>query len=643
MSQTAPDRVDAAVSYSRADQDRVEPLLEGLKARGLAIWFDKDIPGGALWEEIIARKYRMSGALLFFVSRDSLASQRCSEEVSTARTLGKPIIPILLDPLKLPDDLPDRFVLTLQARNTVEAHNRPAPLVEEAIISALAGFGIAPGAPPPAAPAPQPRAAAPGPGAPAPRQDKRRSGAIIAFGGAALATVLVAAAYFLFMRPAPPAATAGAPAAASPVASASPAKPAPTPAPAADPAPPRPTPAAPAATPAPTDVAAATAVTLTLDKTAYVEGDEPVATVAGLPGNAEDWVAIALAGTPDNQSVSYVYTGGIKAGTLTLKPVMLAGRYEARVFLGKAAGGDKVQARVAFDVTPFPPPTLALDQETYLEGEAVTATVSGMLGAKEDWVAIAEEDAEPGVFVSYKYTGGGAGKTLRLKPVMQPGRYEARVFFNDASGDRTIRARAAFEVLPAPPVILTPQAGLYAPGEAIEVAFSGMPGNDNDWVAIAGLAADDAPFLDYVYTGGQRSGSVTLTAPEIPGVYELRAFFDDTTGDKTIRGSVTVEVLAEAPEPEPVPEPEPEPEPQDPAESVADPEPSPEAVDEAPPPEAAEPQDGAAIEPESAEEILSPLDCALPENVVAEPDQCPLDCANPAHAAAFPEDCPAPP
>ena len=111
MSQSAPDRVDAAVSYSRADQARVEPLIAGLKARGLVVWFDKDIPGGALWEEIIARKYRASGALLFFVSRDSLASQRCSEEVSTARTLGKPIIPILLDPLKLPDDLPDRFVL----------------------------------------------------------------------------------------------------------------------------------------------------------------------------------------------------------------------------------------------------------------------------------------------------------------------------------------------------------------------------------------------------------------------------------------------------------------------------------------------------------------------------------------------------
>ncbi len=99
MSQSAPDRVDAAVSYSRADQARVEPLIAGLKARGLVVWFDKDIPGGALWEEIIARKYRASGALLFFVSRDSLASQRCSEEVSTARTLGKPIIT-----LELPQD-----------------------------------------------------------------------------------------------------------------------------------------------------------------------------------------------------------------------------------------------------------------------------------------------------------------------------------------------------------------------------------------------------------------------------------------------------------------------------------------------------------------------------------------------------------
>ncbi|MVZ05413.1 toll/interleukin-1 receptor domain-containing protein, partial [Escherichia coli] len=86
MSDAGPDRVDAAVSYSRLDEARVEPLLAGLRARGLLVWFDKDIPGGALWEEIIARKYRASGALLFFVSKASLASQRCSEEVSTART-----------------------------------------------------------------------------------------------------------------------------------------------------------------------------------------------------------------------------------------------------------------------------------------------------------------------------------------------------------------------------------------------------------------------------------------------------------------------------------------------------------------------------------------------------------------------------
>ena len=617
MSQSAPDRVDAAVSYSRADQARVEPLIAGLKARGLVVWFDKDIPGGALWEEIIARKYRASGALLFFVSRDSLASQRCSEEVSTARTLGKPIIPILLDPLKLPDDLPDRFVLTLQARNTVEAHGRAASAAEDAIIGALAGFGIAPGAPPPA---PAPRVAEP-----PPRAERRRGGALIAFGGAALAIALVAAAYIVFLRPAAtPDGKAPAPAAASPVASAKPAKPGPSPAPAH----PSPPPAS------PTAAAAATGeITLALDKTGYTEGDTPVATLAGLPGNANDWVAIAVAGSPDSEYLAYVTTAGKKSGTLKLKPVMTAGRYEARVFLDPASGDRAVKARATFEVAAFPSPVLTLDRDVYLEGEPVEATVTGLPGNAKDWVALAEEGAEPGDFVSYAYTGGGTEATLRLRPLTKPGRYEARVFFNDETGDRTIRAAAAFEVDPAPPVVLTPDAALYAPGASIEIAYSAMPGNEKDWVALAEDGAPDTGFIDYVYTGGAPDGSVSLTAPATPGRYELRAYFDDTTGDKTVRGRVTIEVGEASPEPtleptaEATPEPTAEPTPEPTEEPVEEP-----AADPLPAPDTPEP----AAEPEA-------LDCSLPESVAADPVQCPVDCANPAHAAAFPDACPAPP
>jgi hypothetical protein len=85
----ATDDIDIAASYSRQDTASVVPLLDALKARGVKVWFDKNIPGGALWEETITRNMRRAKAVLFFVSRASLDSDRCFDEVSAARTLRK--------------------------------------------------------------------------------------------------------------------------------------------------------------------------------------------------------------------------------------------------------------------------------------------------------------------------------------------------------------------------------------------------------------------------------------------------------------------------------------------------------------------------------------------------------------------------
>ena len=577
------ERVDAAVSYSRADQSRVERIITGLKARGVIVWFDRDIPGGALWEEIIARKYRASGALLFFVSKASLASQRCSEEVSTARTLGKPIIPILLEPLKLPDDLPDRFVLTLQARNTVEAHDRSTAETEAAIVAALSGFGVTPGGTPSLV-GPAIAVTTPAPSEP-PEERRKRGGALIAFGGAAIAIALVAGAYVLFVQPsAPPTSAVGT--SGSPVASAPPAKPGPRPDPkpeaAPDPTPkPQPTP------PKPTKEASGP-TTVKLDKPSYVEGDQVLVTVGGLPGNDKDWVALAAAGSPDSAFLSYVYTSGKTDGTVSLKRIMKAGAYEVRVYFDDTTGDKTVRARVAFEVAPFPPPTLTLDRASYAEGEPITATVSGMLGTAQDWVAIAKADAPPDAYLTFVYVKGGKAGELALKPVMQAGKYEVRAYFDDSTGDKTIRARVPFEVTPAEPVALMPDGDSYAPGAPMDVDFSGMPGNARDWISIAKAGSDDTAYLSYVNTSGKTSGTAALRAPQDEGSYELRAYFDDSSGDKTVRGRTTFEVSdgnpgpsGATPEAQPAPpeetDPAPEPEAEPGTDPVAEPQPDPAA------------------------------------------------------------------
>ncbi len=142
MSAEPSDEIDIAASYSRRDAALVVPILDALKARGVRVWFDKNIPGGALWEEIITRNMRRAKAVIFFVSRESLASDRCFDEVSAARTLKRPIIPVLVEPVRMPDDLPDRLVLTLQTRNTVDAWPGAEGDPVDHIVRALANFGV---------------------------------------------------------------------------------------------------------------------------------------------------------------------------------------------------------------------------------------------------------------------------------------------------------------------------------------------------------------------------------------------------------------------------------------------------------------------------------------------------------------------
>jgi len=537
MSQASGEIIHAAISYSRADQSRVEQLLARLKGRGLSIWFDKDIPGGALWEEIIARKYRASGALLFFVSKASLASQRCSEEVSTARTLGKPIIPVLLDPLKLPDDLPDRFVLTLQARNTVDAFDRPQAEIEGAILAALDGFGINPGSAPRLASAPAASATRTTTPAPAPPPARKGgNGLWFALGGAFVAIGMVIAAYVLFIGSDQKAAPAGSVAATTATTAA--ATPTATAQPTATPS--EPASAAPATTP-PAAETPAGVPTLTIAESSYPVGVAIKAKIADVPGNERDYIAVARANAKPEETVSTQNTGGATAKSLTLKPVMKAGDYELRLFYGS---DDKpvIRASVPFKVTPAGAVTLTLSKPSYAEGERISVAYTGLPGNERDWISVALADAPEGSYIAYEYSKGQKDGSVALRPMVKPGEYEIRVFFDDSTGDKTVRARRTFMVTPAPQVVATLDAPVYEPGKPIRVTFSAMPGNERDWFSVAKAGSVDTSYLTYVYTKGDASGEAELTAPAELGDYEVRAYFDDSTGDKTVRARVPFRV-----------------------------------------------------------------------------------------------------
>jgi len=87
---------DVFVSYAREDGEFVRWLSQSLTEQGREVWVDlEDIPPSADWLEEIRRGIEGSGAVVFVVSPDSLASQVCVREMERADELNKRIVPVV--------------------------------------------------------------------------------------------------------------------------------------------------------------------------------------------------------------------------------------------------------------------------------------------------------------------------------------------------------------------------------------------------------------------------------------------------------------------------------------------------------------------------------------------------------------------
>lgn len=89
-------RYDAFLSYAREDSDFViDRLRVGLRGRGHEVWVDVDITGGAKWHERVLRGIEACKAFVFVISRASVSSVACQQELEDAVALNKLIIPVV--------------------------------------------------------------------------------------------------------------------------------------------------------------------------------------------------------------------------------------------------------------------------------------------------------------------------------------------------------------------------------------------------------------------------------------------------------------------------------------------------------------------------------------------------------------------
>src|SRR6478735_46472 len=91
------------VSHSSRDQELTREICARLRAAGLAALFvdfdpEQGIPVGRNWERELYAQLRRTDAVIFLASEAASASRWCFSEVSLARSLGRPVLPVRLQP-----------------------------------------------------------------------------------------------------------------------------------------------------------------------------------------------------------------------------------------------------------------------------------------------------------------------------------------------------------------------------------------------------------------------------------------------------------------------------------------------------------------------------------------------------------------
>ena len=159
-------RYDIFISYRRADRELVASVVRRLEERGIAVWYDANIEGGADWRETIVEALSNSQMLAIFFSEECNNSRQLKKELAVADALAKPVVPILIENTQPRG----AYLYELADRNWIQIFPDPMAHMDELIdhLATLAGKpeGALAGKRPPGAlkAAPPAPAARPAPG-----------------------------------------------------------------------------------------------------------------------------------------------------------------------------------------------------------------------------------------------------------------------------------------------------------------------------------------------------------------------------------------------------------------------------------------------------------------------------------------------
>ena len=93
---------DIFLSYANEDRERARLLYSALADHGWSVFWDRAIPAGKTWRLFLEEQLESSRAMVVLWSVTSVMSPWVVEEAENARSLAKPLVPVLLDPIEPP-------------------------------------------------------------------------------------------------------------------------------------------------------------------------------------------------------------------------------------------------------------------------------------------------------------------------------------------------------------------------------------------------------------------------------------------------------------------------------------------------------------------------------------------------------------
>ncbi len=89
--------------------------------------------------------------------------------------------------------------------------------------------------------------------------------------------------------------------------------------------------------------------------------------------------------------------------------------------------------------------------------------------------------------------------------------------------------------------VIKPSKTIFTRFEQVTISYSGLPGNQNDWITLTKASEPDTTYGDWFYTSGQRSGTYSFKVTE-PGDYELRVYYNWPDGGYIVQKRVKIKV-----------------------------------------------------------------------------------------------------